>query len=172
MKNANSRRKNHSRRFDPKKLTLLLSVVLLLGAVVGGTVAYLTAGTGKVTNTFTPGHVDCVVSGSGNRFTIAPDKDTNTNVYLRAAVVGNWVDGKGNVYWMAPSFEVSGSSWNKVGDYYYYQSEVAPGGEASELTVTLTSETPEGYTFQVQVLAEAIQSAPAGQTAWDNGVMN
>ena len=53
MKNANSRRKNHSRRFDPKKLTLLLSVVLLLGAVVGGTVAYLTAGTGKVTNTFT-----------------------------------------------------------------------------------------------------------------------
>lgn len=126
----------------------------------------------KVTNTFTPGHVDCVVSGSGNRFTIAPDKDTNTNVYLRAAVVGNWVDGKGNVYWMAPSFEVSGSSWNKVGDYYYYQSEVAPGGEASELTVTLTSETPEGYTFQVQVLAEAIQSAPAGQTAWDNGGMN
>lgn len=49
-----------------KTLALLLALVLVFGAAVGGTIAYLTDTTGPVTNTFTVGKVDITLTETFN----------------------------------------------------------------------------------------------------------
>lgn len=168
MNHKSSKRRTRRRRLDPKKFAVLLSVVLLMGMTVGGSLAYLATQSQRVKNTFVPGHVDCIVHpGSGNTFTIEPDSETNTDVYIRAAVVVNWVkDGK--IHWDAPAFTVSGKDWSESGGFYYYVSQVAPDGETAPFTVTLTSENLSDYDLQIEVVAEAIQAAAdAKANAWD-----
>lgn len=45
-----------------KALALLLSLVLVIGCVIGGTLAWLTANSGPVTNTFTESDIDITLS--------------------------------------------------------------------------------------------------------------
>ena len=49
-----------------RTLALLLALVLVFGAAVGGTIAYLTDTTGPVTNTFTVGKVDITLTETFN----------------------------------------------------------------------------------------------------------
>lgn len=49
-----------------KTLALLLALVLVFGAAVGGTIAYLTDTTGPITNTFTVGKVDITLTETFN----------------------------------------------------------------------------------------------------------
>ena len=49
-----------------KTLALLLALVLVFGAAVGGTIAYLTDTTDPVTNTFTVGKVDITLTETFN----------------------------------------------------------------------------------------------------------
>lgn len=165
MNQKSSKRRTRRRRLDPKKFAVLLSVVLLMGMTVGGSLAYLATQSQRVENAFVPGHVDCIVNhGSGNTFTIEPDRETNTDVYIRAAVVVNWVkDGK--IHWDAPTFTVSGNGWTGADGFYYYGSQVAPDGETAPFTVTLTSENLSDYDLQIEVVAEAIQAAADAKTA-------
>ena len=165
MNNKSSQRRNRRRRLDPKKFAVLLSVVLLMGMTVGGSLAYLATQSQRVENAFVPGHVDCIVNpGSGNTFTIELDSKTNTDVYIRAAVVVNWVkDGK--IHWDAPQFTVSGTDWEPKDGFYYYLNQVAPDGETTPFTVTLKSEDLSDYDLQIEVVAEAIQSVADAKTA-------
>lgn len=172
------------RKFNFKMLAVLVSVILVLGAVVGGTLAYLVTSTGPVTNTFEAGHVGCNVTVSDNKYTVAPDSETNTTVYLRAAVVANWVNEDGAVYWQNPSsISVTTetklrnkSEWvlNVADGYYYYQDEVSVGEHVNAFSVAATGNNPgEDYTLQIQVLGEAIQSKPGNNAVtWDNDGMN
>lgn len=50
------------RAFGSKSLALVLACVLLVGGVIGGTVAWLTADGGTVTNTFTESDIDITLS--------------------------------------------------------------------------------------------------------------
>ena len=58
------KRGNHSKSRFPKALALVLAVVLLVGAAIGGTVAWLTDKTGDVVNTFTVGNIDIELAES------------------------------------------------------------------------------------------------------------
>lgn len=49
-----------------KTLALILALVLVFGAAVGGTIAYLTDTTGPITNTFTVGKVDITLTETFN----------------------------------------------------------------------------------------------------------
>ena len=51
-------RKNKRRRAEMKALAVVLTVMLMVGCGVGGTLAWLTANTTTVTNTFTVGDID------------------------------------------------------------------------------------------------------------------
>lgn len=163
-------RKNRRSKSSMKTLALLLSVVLIMGAVIGGSLAYLQTNSTSITNSFTPGHVGCVVENDGNKYTVKPDKDTNTPVKLRAAIVANWVDEDGNVYWQQPQVTVTGDKWTLENDgFYYYGPEVPVGGTATPLQIT-SDDTMTGYSLQIQVLGEAIQAKPDEAPAvWTNG---
>lgn len=163
-----------------KAAVLLTAAVLLIGAVVGSTVAYLIAQTDAVENTFEYAKVSCAVEETfdGSTKEKVQIKNTgSTNAYIRATYVVNWLDGSGNIAASVPegySYELTenpGNMWTKDDDgYFYYLTPVAPGDSTLGSLLTCTVKRPENpeYRLSVEILADAIQSEPASavKEAW------
>ncbi|MBR5429051.1 MAG: hypothetical protein IK116_00845 [Firmicutes bacterium] len=153
-------------RSKKKTAALLLAAALLLVAAVGGTLAYLSAQTGTIINTFVPASVTCdiIETVTDNTKTSVTVQNTGgIDAYIRVAVIGNTVDDSGNV---TGSFDLSaylaGSAWTQGSDgYYYYSAPVAPDGSTSEL---LKADLPLTGRM-VTILAEAIQADGMGVTS-------
>ncbi len=158
-----------------KPTALLLAVVLLVGAVIGTTVALLLTQTDPVVNRFEYAKVTCEVEETFENNVKESIKIKNTgniDAYIRVALVANMIDESGNVTGAAavPTFEL-GNDWVKYGDYYYYTKPVSPNqctGDLLNGSMTLTEK------MQVIVLADAIQSVPesAMQEAWGVTISN
>lgn len=157
-----------------KPLAALVALVLIIGAVVGGTLAYLAARTDAIVNTFNPAKVDIKVEEDFKGSTKKDVKITNigdTEVYIRATYVVTWKDAAENVYPEQPQpgvdYNISlnpEQGWFNYKGYYYYTAPVAPlasTGVLIDLCTPVTGRAPEGYTLSVNVLASAIQSVPA-----------
>lgn len=150
-------RNTHSRK---KTAALLVSLVLVLTAVLGATIAYLSSETPSVTNTFEPASVTCMINEKFNSDNTAKTEVTVTNTgnipaYIRVAVVANKVDGKGNLIAGTPEITISlGADWVKSGNYYYYTKAVAPDAFTGNLLASNIDLTNK----QVTVFAEAIQA--------------
>ena len=175
-----------------KSLILLVSVLVLAFVSVSGVLAYLSAQTGSVVNTFTPSSVTVKVTedpftpGESTTKTKVAVKNTgDTEAYIRAAVVVTWQDAEGNIYGKAPvagtdyaiTFDLS-TGWVKSSDgFYYWNMPVAPGASTgvliSECTV-LAAAPADGYTLHVEILGSGIQSKPASvvTTEWASGVQS
>ena len=157
-----------------KPLAALVALVLIIGAVVGGTLAYLAARTDAIVNTFNPAKVDITVEENFKGSTKKDVKITNngdTEVYIRATYVVTWKDAAENVYPEQPQPGVDYTislnpkqDWFYYNGYYYYTAPVAPRASTGVLIDSCTpvaERAPEGYTLSVNVLASAIQSVPA-----------
>lgn len=167
------RGKRARKRTLARPVLLALSLVLVLGLSVGGTLAYLVTNSGPVTNTFTPGEVTTEITEDFDDPTVKKNVQfTNrgdVDVYIRATWTANWVDEADNI--VAPAvqdedYEVTGlpgNGWVKNGDYYYYTSPVAPGNPTSDLFTELKpvpEQEPEGAHLEVTILSQAIQAEP------------
>lgn len=152
-------------RFTGKKAIALLALTIVLSvAVVGGTLAFIITKTNALTNIFTPAKVDISIDGN------EVENTGDIPVYVRVAVVANWVekDANGNVvaiHSTTPTVNIamSDSNWVLGSDgFYYYKLPVATNVSVTPVTsVTATSAAPSSdYTLQVQVLSSAIQSTP------------
>lgn len=162
---------------------LIMAVLLLFGAAVGSTVAFLTDKTVPVKNSFEYAKVSCEVTENftNNKKDNVRVKNTGTtDAYIRATYVVNWVDAQGNIASSDPAgykYTLTANlnnSWTKGSDgYFYYTSPIAPGDstQGSLLTCTVTYPDNPEYTLSVEVLAEAIQSVPedAVKAAWGAG---
>lgn len=160
---------------------LFMAIIMLIGTVIGSTVAFLITNTGPVENKFAYASVSCEVKEDFHGNTKKDVQITNTgstNAYIRATYVVNWLDAEGNIVASVPEgysyslAENPGDKWTKGNDgYFYYLSPVAPGASTpgSLLTCTVTRpENPE-YQLSVEIIATAIQSTPAKAVteAWD-----
>lgn len=168
------------RRAREKSNILIVSLVLMIGIVVGGTAAYLQDMTNTVENTFTPAKVEITMTETKTDTTKSEIEFQNTGdvpVYIRATLVVYWtdvIDGEEQVIakpdGASVSEPVAQSGWFKVGDIYYYESAVAPGDTTGAMTDTITVTIPAGSTArcQIDVRAEAIQAIPtdAVENAW------
>lgn len=167
------RGKRARKRTLARPVLLALSLVLVLGLSVGGTLAYLVTNSGPVTNTFTPGEVTTEITEDFDDPTVKKNVQfTNrgdVDVYIRATWTANWVDEADNI--VAPAvqdedYEVTGlpgNGWVKNGDYYYYTSAVAPGDPTSYLFTKLEpvpAKEPDGAHLEVTILSQAIQAEP------------
>ena len=162
---------------------LIMAVLLLLGAAVGSTVAFLIDKTAPVENSFEYAKVSCEVTENftNNKKDNVRVKNTGTtDAYIRATYVVKWVDAQGNIASSDPAgykYTLTANlnnSWTKGSDgYFYYTSPIAPGDstQGSLLTCTVTYPDNPEYTLSVEVLAEAIQSVPedAVKAAWGAG---
>lgn len=169
----------------PKVILLVVSLLLVMVLSIGGTLAWLTAETAQVVNTFTAGEVTTTVvekleDGVKNNVQIKNDVNS-VDAYIRAMVVVTWQNKDGNVYGTAPVVGtdyiitwsgIDDNSWFKIGDYYYHKAAVEPGNSTSVLftncKVNEVVTPPEGYHLCVEVISSAIQAEPdtAVQEAW------
>lgn len=179
-----------------KPVTLLVSLLLLLGIAIGSTVAFLATKTGAKENTFTPSKVSSQVTEDFNGTTksnVAVKNTGDIDAYLRATVNITWrkdqntadqtvtakVPQAGVDYTITYS---AGTGWAKGTDgYWYYLTPVAPGESTGTLIESCKqlagAEVPEGYHLSVEIIASAIQSVPAkavgeawGVTITESGV--
>lgn len=151
---------------------MVLSVVLLLALAVGGTIAWLSTKTTPVINTFTPAKVTCDVTENFNEDTGVKTNVNVTNtgniaVYIRVKLVtyrtndtGQHIGGKAEL----PKFNL-GENWVEKNGYYYYTLPVAPGEKpaanlADSMTLEKSYKDADGGKQALDVMAEAIQSAP------------
>ncbi len=168
----------HGAKHEPRSrrsrvTALALSAVLLVALAIGGTLAWLTARSENVTNSFTVGHVSCEVTENFNKTT---GEKENVNVkntgdvpaYIRVKLVtyrtndqGQHIGGTAEL----PSFTL-GENWVEYGGYYYYTLPVAAGEKPTanltdSMTLTAGYDDADGGKQAVDVMAEAIQSVPA-----------
>lgn len=151
---------------------MVLSIVLLLGVAIGGTIAWLSTKTTPVTNTFTPAKVTCKVEENFDENTGVKTKVNVTNtgniaVYIRVKLVtyrtndaGQHIGGTAEL----PKF-TPGENWVEYGKYYYYTLPVEPKAQpqtnlADSMTLEKSYEDADGGKQALDVMAEAIQSAP------------
>ena len=161
------------KRYINKKSIIIASVMLLLLATVGTTLAYIFTETKPVENTFNPSKVSCAVvenngtpvtgsvTNTGNIKENVQIKNTgDTDAYIRVAVVVNWMDEAGTKVWATKPVEGAdgdytitynlGNGWVKGSDGYWYYTKSVPPTEGNNLTdiliekATQNKEGPKG----------------------------
>ncbi len=148
---------------------LLIAVILLITTAVGSTAAFLVTKTGPVKEAFAYAQVSCQVTDA-----LAVQNTGTVQAYIRASYAVNWLDVDGNIAAATPEDYRcdldENPQWEKGGDgYFYYPTPVAPDEETpSLLTCSVSRPENPAYTLSVEVVAEAIQSAPAeaAEDAW------
>ena len=170
------------KRINKKVILLAVSLLLILSAAIGGTVAYLIDQTGSITNTFTPAKVTPGINENFENNVKNNVKITNTGdipAYIRVKVVVTWKDAQDNIYGAAPVLGTDytwtmpeNSKWFLKGGFYYYSEPVAAQG-TTEILFTGCElmdgvKAPEGYSLSVDIHAQAIQAEPttAVISAW------
>ncbi len=166
-------RQERRRRKLRRRAALLVSLVLVLTAAIGGTIAYILTQAGPVKNTFNPSQVasEVIEDFKDNIKSNVTIKNTgNTDAYIRATIVVNWMDADGNVSAEAPVKDVNykltlaeDTGWDTVTSdgYYYYTSSVKPGDSTGVLIRSCKPEaTKDGHHLSIEILAESIQSTP------------
>lgn len=190
----------HKQLRRPKRLaTLLVSLLLVLGVAVGGTVAFISTRTADKENTFTPSKVTCEVTetfGNNVKSNVAVQNTGDTTAFIRAAINVTWMkDAEAGTEYDAANQTVSAkvpvkdkdysitfaknTNWIKGADgYYYYQLPVDPQGSTGvlikECKLQENASVPDGYHLSVEIVASAIQSAPDSvvQSMWHVTVAN
>lgn len=190
----------HKQLRRPKRLaTLLVSLLLVLGVAVGGTVAFISTRTADKENTFTPSKVTCEVTetfGNNVKSQVAVKNTGDTTAFIRAAINVTWMKNEeaGTEYNAADqtvsakvpvkdrdySIQLAkNTNWIKGADgYYYYQLPVDPqvstGVLIEECKLQNNASVPDGYHLSVEIVASAIQSAPDSvvQSMWHVTVEN
>lgn len=184
----------HKQLRRPKRLaTLLVSLLLVLGVAVGGTVAFLSTRTDSKENTFTPSKVTCEVTETFNnnvKSQVAVKNTGDTTAFIRAAINVTWMSNQdaanqtvsAKVPVKDKDYSITfakNTNWIKGADgYYYYQLPVDPQGSTGELIkeckLQENASVPDGYHLSVEIVASAIQSAPDSvvQSMWHVTVAN
>ncbi len=184
----------HKQLRRPKRLaTLLVSLLLVLGVAVGGTVAFLSTRTDSKVNTFTPSEVTCAVTETFEnnvKSQVAVKNTGDTTAFIRAAINVTWMSNQDaanqTVSAKVPVKDTDYSitfakntNWIQGADgYYYYQLPVAPQGSTGvlieECKLQNNASVPDGYHLSVEIVASAIQSAPDSvvQSMWHVTVEN
>lgn len=180
MYNGSHAKANNKPRIRMNKLAILfIAVVMLIGAVVGSTVAFLVTETAPVENKFSYAKLSTEITEdlTGTTKSNVQVKNTgNTAAYIRAAYVVTWRDMSGNIVPSVPddySYKLTENpdgKWKKIDDYFYYPTPVEPESSTlgSLLTCTVTHPDNPEYVLNVEILASTIQSTPANAVteAW------
>ena len=178
----------HKQLRRPKRLaTLLVSLLLVLGVAVGGTVAFLSTRTDSKENTFTPSEVTCAVTETFNnnvKSQVAVKNTGDTTAFIRAAINVTWMSNQdaanqtvsAKVPLKGTDYRITfakNTNWILGADgYYYYQLPVDPQVSTEvlieECKLLESASVPDGYHLSVEIVASAIQSAPDSvvQSMW------
>ena len=164
---------------------ILVAACLLIAGSASGVWAYLSSQPDEIENTFVPATVTCAVEETfeNNVKSDVTIRNTGTvNAYIRAAVIASFVTEDGKVLATAPvegtDYTVTwgNNGWKQGSDgFWYYSKPVSPNAATPDLIESATSVTaPQGARLNLQIIASAVQSAPAKAVteAWGVSVTN
>lgn len=170
------RRKHTKRTHRARRLTLALTVLLLVALLgAGTTLAFLSTGTQEAENVFTPGEVTCEVEENFDgtvKTNVAVTNTGNTDAYIRAAVVATWVRTDGGSREVLAKKPVEGTDysisfnetdWTQGTDGYWYCKKPVAAGASSAVLIQRceqTAEGPDGCVLSVEIIASAVQASP------------
>ena len=192
------------RKYINKKSILITSVALLLLVAVGTSLAYVFTKTDPVENKFDPSKVSCAVvevvekgDSSENTANVVQTGKSKTNVqikntgdtdaYIRAAVVVNWMNEDGTRAWATKpvqgadysiSYNLNDNGWVDGGDGYYYYTQPVDPGDMTNILITSATQNATGpkgtdgtqYYLSIEIVASAIQAdgmgAASAKDAW------
>lgn len=168
-----------------KTILVLAAIVLVLTCTVSGTVAFLVTKTDPVENQFTPAKVTCAVdedftNGGTTKRNVRIENTGNTDAWIRATVVANWVkDNKIVAPWTDNVTYNTGegkNQWTKSGNYFYYNDIVSAGGFTEKLISSYTPGNPpvEGAHLEMTIVCQAVQAniGTTAQAAFKNAATN
>lgn len=162
------------RRISKRSIVLLLSLLLLVGVICGGTLAYLAAHTEPLENQFQPNQVKTKVSeifADNVKSNVKVQNTGTTSAWIRAAIIVTWQDENGNVYGQAPVPDTDytmaldlKNGWTEGKDgFYYYTSPVAAKAETGVLiseAQPVAGKAPDGYALSIEIVCSGLQSVP------------
>ena len=156
-----------------KKVIAWCAALVLLVGTVGATIAWLTATTNPITNTFDPSHVSCEVEEQFNENTglkehVQIKNTSDIPAYIRVRLVSYNKDGDiivGGAGKLPSDDALNLDDWVQIGSYYYCKTPIDAGQPTLELITSYQLE--DGQVLEI--LAEAIQSEPtrAVSDAWN-----
>ena len=184
-----------------KKLTMVVSLLLVMALSIGGTLAYLTAESETITNTFTIGNIEIsLAETTGTTYTVVPGAtvDKNPTVTVKKGSEACWLYAcvENNVQVTVEGKQVTvaelniGADWKEVATkdnktlYRYTEAAVAANADADQdfgifTTVTfdgdkITAENRADITDADTIVVKAFahQSAEVGMTAADTAAKN
>ena len=151
--------------YRKRQVALMLSLALILTAAIGGTVAYFMDSEWSISNLLI-GKVSCTVEVANDNSSIKVTNTGNVPANIRVAVVANWSNYTG-IHYTQPQVVIgrdAGWTYNSADGFYYYNTTVG-ANQTVTLPINVTGTAPDGYTLQIQALAEAIQENAAAD-AW------
>ena len=153
----------------------LILLLLLPALCVGGVIAYLSA-SASLTNSFTPNAPATVTVNEDNQVTVDYQ---DYAVYLRSAVVVNWVkDGDpssilGETPVLGTDYELTYDTkvWHQHSDGFFYYRSVIEADKTNLSVATITPKTSRsGYSLEATILAQTVQAV--GTTDEDHTTPN
>lgn len=164
--------KSSPSRGGKRPLLTLISLLLVVCLAVGGTMAFLKADSGAVTNSFTVAPTpspEVTEDFNGTvKTNVAVNTGTEYSCYVRAKVLITWQDENGNSLAQAPvagtdySITYGSDNWVlKEDGCWYYKTPVAG---ATDVLITeckqLKAAPVGGYTLCVEIFSQTVQSSP------------
>ncbi len=173
------RYKGALKRISRRRTIFIVSVCLLLAAAAGLTAAWLTAQSAMMSNGFQKTEVTCKIEDHFDgqlKEDVCIRNTGSIDAYIRVALVPVWKDGE-NIVGIPASLSdaniVMGSEfntkWVKGADGYYYCKSPVPDGKVTPVLIdSCTVKTQNGFQFELQIAAQAVQALPvsAVEQAW------
>ncbi len=162
----------HRRKWprERKLLVALASAALVLITATGTTLAWLTANSATVTNSFDPAKITCETKETfkdGVKSDVRIQNTGTMDAYIRAVLIPVWKDGS-SIAAKAASMSDCGMVWGDMtkwtlgADGYYYCTVPIPAGDYTPpLIDTCTAAASDGLRFELQISAQAVQALPA-----------
>ena len=166
-----------------KRLISMLLCMVLLGASIGATIAYLNDKSNTVTNTFIPAEVKIQIDETLNGNVKSDVKILNVKTdktipaYIRAKVVVTWQTEDGQVLGEVPetgthytiTYNTTGWNFDESTGYYYHKGAVDPDeytavliemAETKVASIPNPADPDNPYYLCIEILASAVQSMP------------
>lgn len=172
---------NKIKNSSKKALIITVSVVILVACLIAGTIAFLQAQAGPVTNEFAAGQVPPPIiieefdhiKKENVKIKLDNTDGGDGTYFVRAAIIFTLQDESGQTVAKVPventDYTITyGNGWTHHTDgYWYYNGTVAPGESTSNLIIECETLSEE-YQLVVDILGQTIQSNPttAAQTEW------
>ena len=164
-----------------KRVLIAVSAVGVLIAVAGGTtLAWLGAQSATLSNTFGTAKITCDVDetfSDGIKSDVSIHNTGTMDAYIRVALIPVWKDGDsiaGTAATLADCTmdwgDVFGTTWVRGADgFYYCKIPIAAGANTPILIDECTAGMQDGYRFELQISAQAIQALPTTAVAGEWG---